>query len=85
MEKEKFKFDGNTFCRITKQKARELFEKGDIIALLPSKIHGLAPEIIYKKFKFDNWEFEEYVSNFTFYCCNSKTGRYPKFFKIGGN
>lgn len=35
MKKEKFEFDGKIYCRITKQKAKELFEKGDNIALLP--------------------------------------------------
>lgn len=85
MRKEKFMIDGKMYSRITKNQARKLFEKGDIVALLPSKIVRLVPTIVYKGLKYKDWDFEEYVNNFVYYCCNSKTGRYPKFFKVGGN
>lgn len=85
MRKEKFMIDGKMYSRITKNQARKLFEKGDNIALLPSKIVGLEPTIVYKGLKCKDWDFNDYVNNFVYFLCNCECGKYPKFFKVGGN
>lgn len=86
MRKEQYVIDGFTYTRISKTKARKLFNDGECVGICPVNIDpssiwdGMCE--IQKAHKFENWDFEDFVNNFIYYNCQlNETGKYPKFFR----
>ena len=72
------------YVRISKSKARKLFENYEKFTVVPCKVNpinswGLGMEVEY----FD-WSvgcsFDEFMNNYQYYNCNSELGRYPSFY-----
>lgn len=88
MRKEQYVIDGITYTRISKAKARKLFENGECVGICPvnidpSSIWGGMVEF-QKECKCENWSFDNFVNNFVYYNCQlNETGKYPKFFRKG--
>lgn len=86
MRKEQYVIDGITYTRISKAKARKLFNDGECVGICPvnidpSSIWGGMAEF-QKGLKCENWSFDCFINNFIYYNCQlNETGKYPKFFR----
>lgn len=67
---------GRTYKKVNKTQARTLFERGDWIFLMPSKIpfdsKWITPAVIHREYELS---FDGAVDSFTYYNCNSGIGR----------
>lgn len=64
------------YKKINKTQARKLFERGDWVYLMPSKIpfdsKWVTPAVIHREYELS---FDGAVDAFVYYNCNSETGR----------
>lgn len=85
----------NGFRRITKVRAKRLYEAGEVVYCIPHKLAPggyWAPEIAVTKtdparldgntqyFVTNTQDFDRLVERCTFYNCNNRTGRYLAFY-----
>lgn len=81
MRKESFEKDGKEYVRISKSKAKRLFESGKTIFLFPVNMNinsmWACPTSIRAK---EDIKFNDYIYAFIYYNCCPELGEYPKFF-----
>lgn len=81
MRQEQFEKDGKNYVRISKLKAKRLFENGQTIFLLPAKMNPYNMWTCLDSISKENEvDFERLVNSFTYYNCLPEVGTYPKFF-----
>lgn len=85
MKKMEFNLDGiGKITRISKQKARKLYEQGEYIRLYPCNLRPDNPyvcgDIININTGDEHIPFDKQVSWFEYYNCSLETGKYPAFY-----
>ena len=71
----------NGFIRISKQAARKRYEAGQNVIIIPCKcIPGNKWYIGNRMYNTGIRSFDEYITRWMVYSCNSELGRYPAFY-----
>lgn len=72
-----------SYTRIHGSTARRLFEAGQIIYLVPCRVNPASPWACpagYRKKTGSARTWAELVNSYTYYNCNTETGRYPAYY-----
>lgn len=77
------------YRRISKTKARKLYNEGTDILVVPCKVHPENDWGIGVKTNIEYWEhpsFEKFLNEFVWYNCQyNELGKYPAFYEIKNN
>ena len=73
--------------RVTKTRARNLFNAGKNFLVICANCHPIGPEqpalVEPVRFKQEGWDFDRYVKNYEYYnCVDTQTGRRAGYYEI---